>query len=347
MKIRKVKLDKKEKIYDINVKDNHNFYANNILVHNCVESFSISKAPTAWKEESDGENRVTTETNGLTHSCNLCSIVATNLVKKNDEFIEDVCFYTTLILDRSIDEGEMPVLEAKKLSELIRNIGIGLVGVGDYMAYNNKLYDTEDGIVFAEKLFEKVSYYCHKGSVKLAEEYGAYPLFKPENYTKLIGELPETLQEKSPNGLDWIGLHADILEKGIRNFYLMAMAPNSSTGILMNAVASYLPVYNKDMYQTLGDMSLPIIPKYIHSNYWGYKTKFNYHPAKIIEFTQRMQVWVDTGMSMEININPEICKINEISDAIIDGFASGNLKTVYYSLTIDGKKGESCQDCSN
>jgi hypothetical protein len=31
------KLNKKTKVFDINVENNHNFYANDILVHNCQE----------------------------------------------------------------------------------------------------------------------------------------------------------------------------------------------------------------------------------------------------------------------------------------------------------------------
>jgi len=31
------KLTAREAVYDITVEDNHNFYANNILVHNCAE----------------------------------------------------------------------------------------------------------------------------------------------------------------------------------------------------------------------------------------------------------------------------------------------------------------------
>jgi ribonucleoside-diphosphate reductase alpha chain len=313
----------------------------------CVESFSLSKAPTKWKEESDGENRITTESDGMYHSCNLCSIVATNLVKATDKELKEVCYYTTLILDRSIDEGEMPVLEAKNSSEALRNVGIGIVGQGDYMAYNNMMYDTKEGQEFGEKFVEKISYYSYQASIELAEKYGSYPLFKPENYDKILGYNPKELNKMSLNGFDWVELQKDIKNKGIRNFYLLALAPNSSTGILMNATASYLPVYNKEMYQTLADLSLPILPKYVKNHYWSYKTKFQYHPKHIIEYTRKIQKWIDTGISLEININPELCKINEISDAIIDGFNSGELKTVYYSLTIDGKKSSACTDCAN
>jgi ribonucleoside-diphosphate reductase alpha chain len=313
----------------------------------CVESFSLSKPATKWTEESDLDNRVTTSSDGLYHACNLLSINLSNMVKASEELFEDVCFYATYILDVSVDEGTMPVLEAKTLSSLIRNVGIGAVGLGDMMAYNNLLYDTEEGQKFGEKIVEKISYNCYKSSVKLSKEFGAYPLFKAENYDKILGYDPKELNKMSPNGYDWVALQQDIKENGIRNFYLIAFAPNSSTGILMGALASYLPVYNKEMYQTLGDMSLPIIPKFIEKHFWSYKTKFQYNPIDIINFTKRIQVWIDTGASMEININPAIAKINEISDTILDGFIDGTLKTVYYSLTIDNKRDSGCAECAN
>jgi len=343
-KIKEIRTTKtKEKIYDINIEDNHNFFANGILVHNCQESWSFTKPATKWKEESDLDNRITTETNGLSHSCNLISIVMTNLVGKTDEFIAGVVDSAVYALDVSIDEGTSPVLEADNMSRQIRNVGLGAVGVADYMAYNNKLYDTDDGLLFLEQMTEKLSYYAYRSSIQLAKDYSPYPLFKKENYTKILGRDPEELNELSLNGFDWVQLKKDILEHGIRNFYLLAFAPNSGTGILMGAVASYLPAYNKEMVQTLGEMSLPILPRFINEKYWYYKTKFQYHPRVVINATSRMQKWIDTGLSMEMNITPEGCKINEVSDALIDAFLYGDLKTVYYSMTIEG----GCSDCGN
>jgi len=140
----------------------------------------------------------------------------------------------------------------------------------------------------------------------------------------------------------------DFEVKNHHHYFLSNGCASHNTGILMGAIASYLPVYNKEMVQTLDDLSLPIIPKYIDTKLWSYKTKFQYHPSDIIKCTDKWQKWVDTGMSMEININPTICKINEISDTIVDRMLNGDLKTVYYSLTIDGKTGDSgCQSCAN
>jgi len=321
-------------------------------VNLCCESYSLTKAPTQWASKSinDGDREITIETDGRYHACNLCSINLTNLVDKSEEFIKLVSKYAVIILDRGIDLSTFPVLEAELNSKELRNIGIGFVGMADYMAYNNKMFDTEDGQRFAEALIERFSWYVHNTSVELAKEKGSYPLFKPENYYKILGHKPEELENFSKangNNFPWRQLQQDIFEHGIRNFYLLSPAPNTSTAILNGSTASFLPVYNKEMYQTMSNQSVPIIPKFIKEKFWLYKTKFDYIPKDIINYTRRLQRWIDAGISLEININPALTNIKEISDAILDGFKSGELKAIYYSLTIDGKKQEGCVSCAN
>ena len=323
----------------------------------CVESFSFTKAPTKWLERGEDSYRETLETNGRYHSCNLISLNVAQLAKlpedKLNEKLNEICFAAVYTLDRSIDEGVPPVLEAKLNQEELRNIGIGMVGGADYVAWKKYTYDSEEGQKELEKLVEKIAYYSYKASVELASNYGSYPKFNPKNYDKLIGKDPKDLDSRSKelgNNFDWTKLAEDIRKNGIRNFLLLAVAPNTTSGIVQGATASYLPAQAKLFYQTLSDMSVPILPPFIKERYWYYKTKFQYHPRTIIEFTRKIQRWIDTGISMEININPEICRINEISDAILEGFKKKELKAVYYSLTIgkDKKKARpKCEDCAN
>ena len=37
IKIKRINIISNEDVYDITVEDNHNFFANNLLVHNCAE----------------------------------------------------------------------------------------------------------------------------------------------------------------------------------------------------------------------------------------------------------------------------------------------------------------------
>jgi len=312
----------------------------------CVESYSLSKVATTWKKEVKGDKEVTTETDGLTHSCNLISINVANILN-DDKLLERACRNAVRMLDASIDLGTMPILEAEKSSKLLRNIGIGVVGLADWMAYNKVTYDTDEGRDLAEQLQEKIAYYCYNASIDLAIEKEPYLGFKDADYSKLFGKEPSELNKMSKNDFDWIEVQQRIINNGIRNMLLIALAPNTSSGLVQGVTASYLPAHSKNNTQTLGDMVIPVLPKFIDKRYWFYKTKFQYKTEDIIKFTRRLQRWVDTGISMELTINPDLSpSIKGISDEIIKGFRSKELKAVYYSLTIDAKK-FACESCAN
>lgn len=315
-------------------------------VNLCCESFSLSKETTEWEAIGRDGKEITLKSDGLTHSCSLISINVANILN-DDALLQRACKNAVRMLDASIDLGTMPVFEAKTSAELIRNIGVGLVGVADYMAWNKALYDTEEGRLLAETLAEKVAYYCYNASIDLAKEKGAYKAFDLANYDKLFGKTPEELNRISPNGFDWIQVQQDILQYGIRNMLILAYAPNTSSGLVQGVTASFLPAHSKNNTQKLSGLIVPVLPKFIDNRYWFYKTKFQYKTEDIILFTRAMQRWVDTGMSMELTINPELNPdISIISNAILDGFKSKELKAVYYSLTIDAKN-YVCESCGN
>lgn len=312
----------------------------------CVESYSLSKEATKWKTEVINGKEVTNETDGLTHSCSLISVNVANILNDN-VLLKRACANAVRMLDTSIDLGEMPLLEAKNSSELLRNIGIGVVGLADWMAYNKVSYDTEEGRDLAEALSERITYYCYEASIELSKEKGSYLGFSQANYDKLFGKTPTQLTEMSKNGFDWVELQQRILKYGIRNMLLIAYAPNTSSGLVQGVTASYLPAHSKNNTQKLGGLIIPVLPKFIKDRFWFYKTKFQYKTEDIIKFTRRLQRWVDTGISMELTINPEMSpNIKSIVDEIMDGFKQKELKAVYYSMTIDAKTYQ-CEGCAN
>ena len=318
-------------------------------VNLCVESWSISKMAQNWKTEAINGEVLTTETDGIFHSCNLISI---NIgVIHDDKLLERVCRGAVRMLDASISTGTMPILEAEKSANWLRNVGIGIVGLADWMAWHKYSYETN--LLEIEKLQEKIAWYCYEASIDLADEKGSYPAFNPESYDQgLFGKLAKELDKKSPNGLSWSNLIFKIQTVGIRNFLLLAIAPNTSSGIVMNSTASWLPPQSKMFYQKLADINTPIIPRYLGKRWWYYKGKFDYKTEDLLMVVRTLQRWVDTGISSECAINPALTNIKNISDAIIDGFDSGELKAIYYSLTIDPKNPETnheagCVTCAN
>ena len=316
-------------------------------VNLCVESFSISKEVTKCIIEIVDGHPYAKETDGLYHSCSLVSINVANILN-DDNLLKRVCTNAVRMLDTSIDLGTMPVLEAKKSAELLRNIGVGIVGMADYMAWNKVHYDTDEGRLVGETLMEKIAYFCYNASIDLAIEKGSYPGIKHANYNKIFGKTPEELNRISPNKFDWIQVQKRILEFGIRNFLILAIAPNTSSGLVQGVTASYLPAHSKNNTQKLNGLIVPVLPKFIKERFWFYKTKFQYRTEDIIKFTKGIQRWCDTGVSMELTINPDLSpSIKSISDEIVDAMLDKEIKAIYYSLTIDGTSGYKCEGCAN
>lgn len=314
-------------------------------VNLCVESFSLTKPARNYSMTVKDDKIVHAESDGYSHSCNLLSI---NVGVIHDEkTLKRVCGVAVRMIDASIDTGIMPVIEAINSSFDLRNVGIGVLGTADWMAYNKLSYEKEDDLVELEKLYERIAAYCYEASIDLAKEKGSYPLYEKADYSTMFGKTPEELNRISPNGIDWVAINNRIKTEGIRNFLLLATAPNTSSAILMASTASYQPPQSKMNYQTLAELSVPILPRYIKTRYWYYKGKYQYSAHHMVEVTKRLQRWIDTGISMEVYINPENTNIKLLSDAFLDGFLSDELKAVYYSLSIDAKKSEGCLDCAN
>ena len=316
----------------------------------CVESFSVVKPAYNWKTIGENGNIKTVETDGMYHSCNLISINLVKTMDMSEEEYADVLYHATDMLDVSIDLSDNPTLEARLGSEKLRNIGIGFLGLADVMAHKGLLYDTEEGRIYGMKEAERLTYYAYKASIKLAKKRGSYPWYKPENYDKLLGEDPEQLNEWSEltgNNFNWKELQHEIKEHGIRNFLLTSIAPNTSTSLVMGVMPNYLPAYNKFYYDTLAGMQVPILPKFIKDKYWFYKTRTQYKTEDIIKFTRYVQRFIDTGVSMELNLNPNLSTIDSIAEEIVDGFLSGELKAVYYNTTPMDKEKQECTDCAN
>jgi len=327
----------------------------------CLESFSVVKTPTKWKEEVDLNGRKTIETNGMYHACNLTSINLVEMLKPilKEEFvsdpfkaldsiedrIKDVVTTSVRILDKSIDNSTFPIKEAELGAARLRNVGLGYLGLADVMAYFKLNYNTTDGIKFGMKITEKISYYAYKASIELAKELSPYPWFRKENYKTLFGEhisrLNDISKDITGNNYSWKEVQCSIKKHGIRNFLLLAIAPNTSTGVVMGVSPSYLPIFTRDGTQELANIVVPLMPVFLKERHWYYKTRIQYMPEDIVRFTRALQTFIDTGISMEVNLNTNTANIGKLVQVIMEGFYKGELKAVYYN------RGSSCSDCAN
>ena len=310
----------------------------------CVESFSPARPSTNFKKHYNKETNEASETftPGRTHTCNLISLNVSEMSLKD---IENYSKQAVRMLDNAIDVTNVPLIEGEILTEETRIIGVGILGLADHLAFNKKSYEIDQDYI--ENIFELVSYYTLESSIEIAEEKGSFGIFDKSSFKnkKYLGKTGQELMEQSlTKSLDWVTL-LERASKGVRNSQLFAVAPNTSSSLLCASSASYLPIFSKFSYETLDKMNVPTVPKFLSERFWYYKEYTNIPVKTIIELTNKLHKWVDTGLSLETIISPEKDSIKDISDALLEGF-SDNLKALYYSRTLD-RSSVSCVSCAN
>jgi len=293
--------------------------------------------------------------NKYAHCCNLVSL---NLANLEDSDIESVCTLAVRILDNTIDITIPPFEDAKNHNDRYRTIGVGAMGLADWLAKRELRYNNLSEI---SDLFENIGYHCTQASMLLSKERGAYPAFEGSDWSKglLIGSKPVTwFEENASQPIRWQKLAIDIQKYGIRNSHITAIAPNTSSSLVQGCTASVLPVYSRFFYDKWAKGTVPIAPPYVQDKYWFYQENKTLHQDQVVSAIATIQQWIDTGISMELlfNLNQGVyfadepersLKAKDIFDTLMMAWEKG-CKAVYYVRIVqrDSFK-EECTACAN
>lgn len=226
-------LDELQDVYDITVEDNHNFFANGILVHNCGE------LPLP-----DGD------------SCRLAIInlnsYVVNPYTKDAYFdfklFKEHSYWLQRIMDNIVD------LELEKIEKIIdkikrdpesdeikyrdlnvwkriqdkckkgRRTGSGITGEGDMIASMNLIYGTQEATKFAEEVHKTFAIELLRSSVDMSEERGSFPIF--DNKYEMNNPFIKRIEEIEPS------LIKKMRKVGRRNIGLSTIAPTGSVSVL-------------------------------------------------------------------------------------------------------------------
>jgi hypothetical protein len=213
-------LTNKEDVFDITVKDNHNFYANGILVHNCVEILHPTK-PINSIDDKDGE-------------IGICILSALNLLElETDASIQKACSMAVRTLESIIDYQDYPVLAGENFTKNRRSLGIGITNLAGFLAKHKMKYDDPDTLKLVHSTMEKIQWHLLNESCKIAEKKGACSKFSDTKYAQ--GLLPIDWYKKTVDELvspqytmDWEGLRERIKAHGLRHSTLTAIMPCES-----------------------------------------------------------------------------------------------------------------------
>jgi ribonucleoside-diphosphate reductase alpha chain len=276
--------------------------------------------------------------------CNLASI---NVAKVNtNEDIQAVIPIVMRLLDNVIDLNFYPIKEAEITAKKYRSVGLGFLGLAEYLAVRKIAYDSPEAREVVNTLFEKFAYETLKSSNLLAKEKEKYSLFDGSERSKgiLLGKDKKWFQENSDMAHEWAELIEKIKKDGLRFAYHLAPAPNTSTALVMGTTASVLPIYKKYFIETNSVApTVNVAPNLSADNFWYYKEYVNMNMEDVIDMVSVIYKWIDQSISFEWIINPQKVSPVELYNYYLKAWKQG-IKTIYYvrGMSLEVEKCESC-----
>nr|WP_035907045.1 MULTISPECIES: ribonucleoside-diphosphate reductase subunit alpha [unclassified Lebetimonas] len=273
---------------------------------------------------------------GKTAVCNLASI---NLSKVNTpEKIGEVVPIAIRMLDNVIDLNFYPVRKTKDTNLKNRAIGLGAMGEAQMLAERQIFWGSDEHFRIIDEIFEGISYHAISASCDLAREKGKYPEFEGSRWSKGIlpmdtaNEEAKKLVEKdlfTAMKYDWEGLREKV-KGGIRNGYLMAVAPTSSISILTGTTQTIEPVYKRKWYEeNLSGLIPVVVPNLSAETYMFYTPAYELDQRVLVKAAAIRQKWIDQGQSLNIFITTDKASGKYLHEIYTLGWKLG-LKSFYY-----------------
>ena len=260
------------------------------------------------------------KTDGQTAVCNLASVNLSKINKKED--IERVIPTAIRMLDNVISLNFYPDRKPKSTNEITRAIGLGVMGEAEFLATNEIMFGTEEHFNKINELMEAISYNAILASSNLAIERGSYSTFKDSLWAQ--GVMPH---DHTPEGtrelvdyhetLDWESLREKVKKDGMRNGYLMAVAPTSSISILVGTTQTIEPVYKRKWFEDNLSGMIPVVVPNLKLETWNYYVSaYDVDQKDIIRAGAIRQKWIDQGQSLNLFVrvdeNASIRRLHEI-----------------------------------
>ena len=168
--------------------------------------------------------------------CNLSSINLGRAVPAS--VLERLIKIQVRMLDNVIDLNKIPVVQAARTNSRYRGIGLGTFGWHHLLALKNIQWESDEAVDYADELYEKIAYLTISASMELCERK------RGVSFIRRIGLADRGLfRNKGYDSKEWRELRVDVATNGMRNGYLMAVAPNSSTSVIAGSTASIDPIF--------------------------------------------------------------------------------------------------------
>lgn len=265
--------------------------------------------------------------------CDLGSLVLPNFitgsVNTNWKKLENTIKLAVRFLDNIIDVNKYILKENDIKAHNSRRIGLGVMGLAEYLFSKELKYGSPRSIAEIERLFTFIRNCAYEASVELSIEKGAFPKFDPISYSKasFVRKLPAQLR-------------MDIKSKGIRNVTLLSIAPTGTISLVADVSNGLEPLfakaYKREDRVSTRDYVHPLYRKLLEQNTakpdW-FVDSYDLKPTDHLEIQAIVQKYVDGAVSKTINL-PKDFSSADLDKILLEYIKDLKGVTVY----VDGSK---------
>jgi len=246
---------------------------------------------------------------GATAVCNLASVNLSRINTKED--IERIVPIAMRALDNVIDLNFYPLEKVKRTNLRSRSVGLGVMGEAQMLAEAGLAWGSQEHFDKVDEVMEAVSY-------NPMDNANA----EVRNLVDRGGLFASTYE--------WDELREIVKKNGMRNGYLMAVAPTSSISILTGTTQAIEPVYKRKWYEENLSGLIPVVVPKLGPETWAYYTPaYDLDQRILIKAGAIRQKWIDQGQSLNVFITLDKASGKYLNDIYMLAWKLG-IKSTYY-----------------
>ena len=292
-------------------------------------------------ETKDGDTVVVTTTRpGEFVVCNLASLSLGRLPLEDEEKMKEKVATVVRALDNVINLNFYPVPYAQLTNQRYRSIGLGISGYHHALAKRRIKWESEEHLEFMDKVFETINRAAILASSNLAKEKGNYQFFEGSDW-----QTGTYFDKRGYDSAEWQDVRKTVALQGMRNAYLLAVAPTSSTSIIAGTTAGLDPIMKRFFLEEKKGSMLPrVAPELSDETYWMYKSAYLINQKWSVRASGVRQRHIDQAQSMNLYITNDFT-MRQILDLYLLAWKEG-VKTIYY-VRSKSLEVEECESCSS
>lgn len=268
--------------------------------------------------------------------CDLGSLILPNFItgtkNTNWQLMEKTVHNAVRFLDNIIQVNRYVIDEIRTNAFNSRRIGIGVMGLAEYLFAKKIRYGSEEAVQETERLMRNIRNFIYDASIKIAEEKEPFPKFDSVLYSK--SHFVRTLPAK---------LRKSIKKYGVRNVTGMALAPTGTISMLPEVTSCIEPLPFKSYlrHDEIGDRAYihPIYKKIIENNEeepsWYVDTS-DLKPQDHFEMQAACQRYTDGAVSKTINC-PKGFKAEQLNELLLEYIRDLKGTTLYVDGSREGQ----------